>query len=134
MELNDECPQYQALSYFWGDADDLYNIKIDSKTLQIRRNLYDFLQTVPDVKPSILPNGSVPSHLWIDQVCINQENGIERNHQVQQMKQIFSRAGRVIAWLGPCSDAETLRLIEQAESLSPDAYEWWTVWGALHRN
>jgi hypothetical protein len=38
--------------------------------------------------------------LWIDALCIDQENVIERNHQVQQMGEIFSRASNVLAWLG----------------------------------
>tara|TARA_R110002060_G_scaffold37273_5_gene48340 strand:+ start:236 stop:670 length:435 start_codon:yes stop_codon:yes gene_type:complete len=38
--------------------------------------------------------------LWIDAICINQNDESERNHQVTQMGQIFSRASRVLAWLG----------------------------------
>jgi hypothetical protein len=35
-----------------------------------------------------------------DSVCIDQANTAERNHQVSQMGQIYSRAERVYLWLG----------------------------------
>ncbi|KAG4425042.1 hypothetical protein IFR04_001812 [Cadophora malorum] len=38
--------------------------------------------------------------LWIDAICINQADEGERNHQVMQTGQSFSRASRVLAWLG----------------------------------
>ncbi|TGJ86389.1 hypothetical protein E0Z10_g2386 [Xylaria hypoxylon] len=38
--------------------------------------------------------------LWVDAVCIDQEDAQERGHQVQLMSQIFSQAERVIVWLG----------------------------------
>jgi hypothetical protein len=38
--------------------------------------------------------------LWIDALCIHQENEGERNHQVQLMGQIYADAWRVVAWLG----------------------------------
>ncbi|KAF2633929.1 HET-domain-containing protein [Macroventuria anomochaeta] len=37
---------------------------------------------------------------WIDALCIDQDNVDERNHQVQQMGEIFSCAQQVFAWLG----------------------------------
>lgn len=37
---------------------------------------------------------------WIDAICIDQTNVRERNHQVQMMRQIYSNAESVFAWLG----------------------------------
>ncbi|KAJ9604268.1 hypothetical protein H2200_011102 [Cladophialophora chaetospira] len=37
---------------------------------------------------------------WIDAICIDQQSIRERNHQVQQMGQIYSGASEVIVWLG----------------------------------
>jgi len=39
--------------------------------------------------------------IWIDAICIDQENVAERNHQVGLMNEIFSRCSTVIVWLGP---------------------------------
>jgi hypothetical protein len=38
--------------------------------------------------------------LWVDAICIDQENGIERGHQVSQMGRIFQLASTVYVWLG----------------------------------
>jgi hypothetical protein len=50
--------------------------------------------------------------LWIDAICIDQDNINERNHQVQLMKEVYSTAHQVIIWLGEAStdlDEETGR-------------------------
>jgi Heterokaryon incompatibility protein (HET) len=38
--------------------------------------------------------------IWIDALCINQNDINEKNHQVSLMRQIYSRAERVLSWLG----------------------------------
>lgn len=42
--------------------------------------------------------------IWIDQVCINQGDHVERDQTVSLMGKIFGHADEVIAWLGRCSD------------------------------
>lgn len=37
---------------------------------------------------------------WTDAICIDQSNVQEHKHQVQMMRQIYSRAESVIVWLG----------------------------------
>ncbi|KAK4231435.1 heterokaryon incompatibility protein-domain-containing protein, partial [Podospora fimiseda] len=39
--------------------------------------------------------------LWVDAICINQNSIEERNHQVNLMGLIYSRADKVLLWLGP---------------------------------
>jgi hypothetical protein len=39
--------------------------------------------------------------MWIDAVCINQEDPKERSEQVNKMKSIYQKASRVAIWLGP---------------------------------
>jgi hypothetical protein len=51
--------------------------------------------------------------LWIDAICIDQENGSEKNHQVQQMGRIYSSAAETIAWLG---DDKTLARLMKART------------------
>jgi hypothetical protein len=38
---------------------------------------------------------------WIDVICIDQDSPLERNHQVAQMRTIYSKAAEVIIWMGP---------------------------------
>ncbi|KAI0446705.1 HET domain-containing protein [Xylaria telfairii] len=40
-------------------------------------------------------------YVWIDKICINQENTKERESQVQLMGQVFSSSVRTLIWLGP---------------------------------
>lgn len=39
-------------------------------------------------------------HLWVDALCINQGDDVEKSKQVQSMSSIYSKAERVISWLG----------------------------------
>lgn len=45
-----------------------------------------------------LPDGA--RKIWIDALCINQDDVLERNEQVRLMGEIYSRCSRVIVWLG----------------------------------
>ncbi|KAL9584240.1 MAG: hypothetical protein Q9212_002244 [Teloschistes hypoglaucus] len=39
--------------------------------------------------------------LWIDAICINQQNFAERGAQVAMMGSIYANASQVLVWLGP---------------------------------
>jgi hypothetical protein len=45
-----------------------------------------------------------PRTLWIDSICIDQNNTAERGHQVGMMYQIYSMTFRNLIWLGPYDD------------------------------
>lgn len=42
--------------------------------------------------------------LWIDSICINQEDVEERNSQVKIMGDIYKNASTVVIWLGASDD------------------------------
>ena len=58
------------------------------------------------IKPSLAPALSQLDKLgkhglyWIDQVCINQQDMLERSSQVMMMGDIYSTAKKVLLWLG----------------------------------
>ena len=53
----------------------------------------------------------LPTHLlWIDALCIDQENPLERNQQVAQMRDIYKGATEVIVFLGEESGDTVLAL------------------------
>lgn len=54
--------------------------------------------------------------IWIDQICINQNDHLERGHQVSIMKRIFSQAKEVIVWLGE-EDDRMKKLCEYAKKM-----------------
>lgn len=65
--------------------------------------------------------------MWIDAVCINQNDMNERNKQVKRMCDIYRFAHRVVAWLGPgfpgCDLAcSTLEYLGQQVYWSRDSY------------
>ena len=101
--LNDipERRKYSALSYVWGPPDPRKSITCNGTELTVTANLEAALvQLRDDAKETVM---------WIDQICINQEDNDERNRQVSMMGRIYSMAERVIVWLGP-SDHDTARL------------------------
>jgi Heterokaryon incompatibility protein (HET) len=88
----DSFPSYDALSYMWGQPDDL-NLKIwvNGFLVPVRRNLLCALRVL---------RGDVERVLWIDALCINQNDEQERSHQVEMMGEIYKMAYWVLAWLG----------------------------------
>ncbi|KAH7131086.1 heterokaryon incompatibility protein-domain-containing protein [Dactylonectria macrodidyma] len=84
--------QYEALSYVWGEATKISEVVCDGKPREVRGNLYDALKQLrePDQERFV----------WVDQLCINQEDNAEKTQQVRIMGEIYSRAQRVLIWLG----------------------------------
>ncbi|PMD44844.1 heterokaryon incompatibility [Hyaloscypha variabilis F] len=39
-------------------------------------------------------------HLWVDAICINQKDDVEKATQISLMKEIYSFAEEVVIWLG----------------------------------
>lgn len=88
---------YEALSYVWGDPARRRPITVGGQLFQATENLEMALRS--------LRRRTEERLLWIDAICINQNNIPERNEQVQLMGHIYRCARRVIVWLGPESDA-----------------------------
>jgi hypothetical protein len=53
----------------------------------------------------------VDQFIWIDQICINQNNAKEKASQVQMMGQIYKKAARVTAYLGNSENAHLVQLL-----------------------
>jgi Heterokaryon incompatibility protein (HET) len=106
-----QAKKYQALSYAWGDPRDVSSIQVDGCPFQVSRNLKDFLV-------SYRTNNTCPV-LWIDAVCINQHDILERSAQIRLMKRIYEGADIVLIWLGQEVDA-TESAIEQIQHVYHD--------------
>ncbi|TXC03678.1 hypothetical protein FocTR4_00002111 [Fusarium oxysporum f. sp. cubense] len=89
--LNDIIP-YEALSYSWGSQSTPHEIIVDEKTLSITESLHEALWH--------LRRPDEDRMLWVDALCIDQNNIKERGHQVNRMGEIYKKADRVIIWLG----------------------------------
>jgi hypothetical protein len=86
-------PSYYALSYVWGQEPALHQVVINDAEVFIRPNLFHALQR-------IRPLRGAPIRLWMDTLCIDQQNDVERNAQVRQMAEIYNKAEGVFIWLG----------------------------------
>ena len=91
-----EVPPYIALSYAWGDVDYKHAIQLNGLPFLVPGNLEVALRHLR------LPRET--RTLWIDFLCIDQDNEVERSEQVQQMGEIYARATSVISWLGAAED------------------------------
>ena len=89
----DDKPTYKALSYSWGDPSLTSPIIVDGSIIRVTRNLELALRHLR------LPDQTIS--LWVDALCINQENNLEKSEQLEQMRPIYSQALAVVAWLGP---------------------------------
>ncbi|KAI0865920.1 hypothetical protein F4860DRAFT_458200 [Xylaria cubensis] len=78
----------------------------------------------------------VSIYLWADAVCINQRNTIEKNMQVRRMGSVYSKAERVIAWMGDNRDEDYQALeslVKLQEGLPAwDASTYDDVWSGIN--
>lgn len=105
-------PSYQALSYAWAGAfhpepaEDYQRIEnrtyqkalppseidLDGSTLTITGNLGDALRRLRLTTEKVT--------LWVDAICINQDDHDEKSFQVGMMARIYSAATQVVIWFG----------------------------------
>ena len=72
-----EAPPYEAFSYCWGASDFTENLHCGRGFLKITKNLHSAL-TVFRLK-------NEARYLWVDAVCINQSDDVEKSFQVSIM-------------------------------------------------
>lgn len=119
-------PDYEALSYTWGEGDADLPIVLNGRPFLIRKNLHAAL-----VK---LRYSGQPRLIWADALCINQEDEVEKNHPVWQMSAIYTRARAVVVWLGEVTEA-TDRGIKFMRRIHDDLRaEWKNILARLDRS
>lgn len=87
---------YDALSYVWGSREKMDEIICCNKVLSITANLAGALRGLRSTQEA----GTV-RRLWVDALCIDQDNSEEKNHQVKHLGRVYEGATEVIVWLGP---------------------------------
>jgi hypothetical protein len=109
-------PKYRALSYTWGPPSDLaserhvtadrsYPITCNGETLIITKNLLDALSSMQRTRLT-----TSEDYLWIDAICINQDDEDEKGSQVYMMFDIYKTATSVIVWLGEADEDTSMAL------------------------
>jgi hypothetical protein len=127
--------RYHALSYTWGPSTPTASIFIDGHPYFVPQNLFAFLEKFTYLQANSvalrhsdnrhtregmpwLPHTGYhssaetswiedfgPRYIWIDQLCVDQSNTDERNHQVQLMSNIYRFASIVTVWLGTAPES-----------------------------
>jgi hypothetical protein len=109
-----DAESYVAMSYAWGPPGVVAEIMVNGAKVQVRPNLEAALRQFRTMDYFAL-GGKV----WIDPLCINQQDELEKEKQVQMMASIYRCAGNVIVWLGPEEPGSDLA-ISFLESISAD--------------
>lgn len=95
-------PEFDALSYVWGDQSVKVSIRLNGTPFDIGGNLHAALR--------ILRGKRNKEFLWVDAICINQSDDLEKNDQIPLMAGIYSKAQTVICWLGEASVDSSLAI------------------------
>jgi hypothetical protein len=85
-------PQYEALSYVWGNPAETLTIKVNRRDFNVTTNLHSAIHHLRQKDSERI--------LWIDAMSINQSDTKEQNQQVHIMAEIYTCAHDVIIWLG----------------------------------
>lgn len=96
----DSEPEYNAISYMWGDPIFSHEIVLSGIPQQITASLYGALCRFRDRSRSV--------RLWADALCINQSHIMEKNSQVAMMADVYRKAHEVLVWLGPAGELDAL--------------------------
>jgi hypothetical protein len=92
VKFGKRMPKYEALSYVWGGTKATRDIRVNDERFLIGKNLWIALRRLR------MPHSL--RFLWIDAICINQQDDNEKSRQVAMMKNIFQSCDEVICWLG----------------------------------
>lgn len=129
----DSPPSYTALSYVWGppsttsgSGDD--TLVVDGETIPARKNLLSALRAFRKRKDT--------AYVWVDAVCINQDDLEEKMTQIKLMGDIYSLAERTVIWLGPAGNGSDVAMdlvqnLEDRDVESPRFEELSDGWQAV---
>ncbi|KAL7625002.1 hypothetical protein AAE478_004216 [Parahypoxylon ruwenzoriense] len=103
---------YEPLSYCWGDPRWMLPIHLDGYPMEVTRNLHAALLHLRREDSIRL--------LWVDAVCINQNDVSEKSEQIQMMRQIYQQGVRTLVWLGklPLRARKAFRYVQDLSNAS----------------
>jgi hypothetical protein len=113
--------KFEALSYAWGKGNSSENIYLQDfsvpndgrsvdevmllmaqqtkpRPFAVRSNLYQALKQIRSEIKDVW--------LWVDAICINQKDSVEKSHQIPKMPDIYGHAWTVTIWIGGSDDSD----------------------------
>ena len=94
-------PPFYALSYVCGNDACSEEIIISERVVLVRPNLFGALQ---ELRVYFQDKDIAQVAIWVDAICINQDNDDEKAKQIRSMHGVFSGAVEVLVWLGAMDD------------------------------
>lgn len=97
--------RFLALSYTWGKFEPGYDVILAGQRMEVQPNLWRALKAIRQPHVSMC--------IWVDALCIDQTNIVERNQQIPRMGAIYDKAEGVISNIGEEleTDGDALRLV-----------------------
>ena len=94
-----QAPPYEAISYVWDshDSTEMETIFLNGQKLKVPTNVYNILYQRSKI--------SNTRRIWIDMICIDQKDLMEKTYQVRMMTTIYQKAIEVVVYLGESSNA-----------------------------
>jgi hypothetical protein len=91
---------FKALSYTWGTGGFTSTLRINGRGFKITHSLEQALRHIQHPSEYVT--------LWVDQICINQQDNKEKSEQVALMSDIYQAAEETLVWLGPMESNSSL--------------------------
>ncbi|KAK4899153.1 hypothetical protein LTR27_003383 [Elasticomyces elasticus] len=108
---------YEAVSYSWKEFKPCVPITINGQDYRLTESLAGALQR--------FRLEGTERYLWVDALCINQFDNSEKTAQVRNMFNIYYKAQKVLAWLGPEGDgtADAVTRATQTSEMESDSHD-----------
>ncbi|KAF2164975.1 hypothetical protein M409DRAFT_56321 [Zasmidium cellare ATCC 36951] len=115
----DQAPVFNAVSYTWGTESDPRSITIGGNEQVVRLNCFHALYQIC----RIWEQGRLQSpFIWIDSICINQDDAQEKGLQVANMADLYNKANHVLAYVGLHSE-DSRFLIQKVHEVANFAFD-----------
>lgn len=98
----------------WGPAIFAHDINVDGRPLSITKSLDTAIRHLRHSEDSVM--------VWIDQICINQDDLAEKTTQVELMRLIYQRAMNTVIWLRDSPADEAFDALQTLDSMTHDIY------------
>lgn len=146
IDLKDsKLPWFDALSYVWGDPhipkQSMRISNYNPEFIDISKSSHLFKEksitaSLASALRNFRCNDNIARGIWVDAVCINQNDLAEREREVLKMCKIYSQAMRVLVWLGlphelavlglPLESARNTRVRDESYAIDVEAGMKWT--------
>ncbi|KAF2625419.1 HET-domain-containing protein [Macroventuria anomochaeta] len=115
-DIQDQLPTYEAMSYTWGPPVDSGLIFVrteislssglNTQEERADQSWHQWLPARANLLSALrhLRRDDSPRDMWIDAICIDQEEVVQKGPQVALMGTLYSQAAGVVVWLGPACD------------------------------